>query len=95
MCPTANEAFFLLESQTFLHRAIKVIGSEPRLGERQLQPYPSDRITDETICLKRNLVGLGNFLMERTRARLFRNPLASSACSPVFFDPTVLYFSGV
>jgi len=38
MCPTANEAMFLLESQTFRHRAIKLIGSEPLLGQRQPQP---------------------------------------------------------
>jgi hypothetical protein len=37
MCPTANEAFFPLESQTFNRRVIKPIGAESPLGWRQLQ----------------------------------------------------------
>jgi hypothetical protein len=48
MCPTANEAFFLLKSQTFDRRVIKAIGLEPSLGVRQSQPNAADRMTDDT-----------------------------------------------
>jgi hypothetical protein len=48
MCPTANEAFFLLKNQTFRQRVIKLIGLEPSLGVRQLQLKGADRVTDDT-----------------------------------------------
>ena len=48
MCPTANEAFFLLKSQTFNRLTIKFIGLELRLGVRQLQLNAADRVTGDT-----------------------------------------------
>jgi hypothetical protein len=49
MCPTANEAFFLLKSQTFNQRAIKLIGLKSPLGVRQLQLIAADRVTGDTV----------------------------------------------
>jgi hypothetical protein len=49
MCPTANEAFFLLKSQTFSQRVIKVIGLRSPLGVRQLQLNAADRVTSDTV----------------------------------------------
>jgi hypothetical protein len=52
MCPTANEAFFLLKSQTFRQRVIKLIGLELSLGVRQLQLNGADRVTGDAVwCL--------------------------------------------
>jgi hypothetical protein len=42
MCPTANEASFLLESQTFPHRAIKLIGSGLRLADKNAYYFGYD-----------------------------------------------------
>jgi hypothetical protein len=44
MCPTANEAFFLLKSQTFNRLTIKLIGLEPPLGVRQSQLKVADKV---------------------------------------------------